>query len=177
MTEPYLGEMRMFAGTFAPKNWAFCDGQLLAVSGNEALFSLLDTTYGGDGRTTFGLPDLRGRLPVHYGSGIGLTSRPLGTRYGLENVTLKNENLPAHGHGLLASQSAATASNPAGAVLATQTDGDLIYVEKPSDSSKIQTLNADSVGQAGGGRAHSNLMPSLCLNFIIAMHGVFPSRN
>ncbi|MDF1642497.1 phage tail protein, partial [Thalassolituus oleivorans] len=103
MSEPFVGEIRMFAGNFAPRGWAFCDGQLMAVSQNDALFSLLGTVYGGDGRTTFGLPDMRGRLPVHQGQGPGLSLRRLGARYGEENVTLTVNEIPPHSHGFMAS--------------------------------------------------------------------------
>ena len=112
MSDPFIGEIKMFAGNFAPRGWALCDGQLLAVSQNDALFSLFGTIYGGDGRTTFGLPDLRGRIPIHAGSGPGLSPRRLGAKGGAENVTLTTAQLPAHKHDIFASSAGASAGNP-----------------------------------------------------------------
>lgn len=173
MSEPFVGEIRMFGGTFAPRGWAFCDGQLMAVSENDALFSLLGTTYGGDGRTTFGLPDMRGRLPVHQGSGPGLTSRRLGQGYGQENVTLTVNEMPAHRHGLMATTTEASSANPANDVLASHTDGDKNYTAASAD---IAALSSDTVGNAGESRSHTNLMPTLCVNYIISLFGIYPSR-
>ena len=173
MSEPFVGEIRMFAGNFAPRGWALCDGQLLAVSQNDALFSLLGTTYGGDGRTTFALPDMRGRLPVHQGQGPGLSMRRLGARYGEENVTLTVNEIPPHSHGLMASTAEASSPNPANDVLASHTDGDESYT---SSLSNIQGLSSDVVATTGGSRSHTNLMPALCVNYIIAMFGFYPSR-
>ena len=173
MSEPFVGEIRMFAGNFAPRGWALCDGQLLAVSQNDALFSLLGTTYGGDGRTTFALPDMRGRLPVHQGQGPGLSMRRLGARYGEENVTLTVNEIPPHSHGLMASTAEASSPNPANDVLASHADGDESYT---SSLSNIQGLSSDVVATTGGSRSHTNLMPALCVNYIIAMFGIYPSR-
>lgn len=172
MSEPFVGEIRMFAGNFAPRGWAFCDGQLLAVSQNDALFSLLGTIYGGDGRTTFGLPDLRGRIPIHAGHGPGLSERRLGSKGGSEKVTLTVNQLPSHGHPMQASQDGATSPNPQGAVLSealTTTP----YIQD------VQTvnMNADSITNVGGSRSHTNLMPFLCVHFIIALFGIYPSRH
>ena len=125
MSEPFVGEIRMFAGNFAPRGWAFCDGQLLAVSQNDALFSLLGTIYGGDGRTTFGLPDLRGRVPIHAGSGPGLSPRRLGAKAGAENVTLTVNQLPSHSHRLSGSANLASESRPEGNVLGSGLTQDL----------------------------------------------------
>lgn len=171
MSEPFVGEIRMFAGNFAPRGWALCDGQLLPVSQNDALFSLLGTIYGGDGRTTFAVPDMRGRLPVHYGSGPGLTPRPIGQRTGSETVTLTLNQIPSHTHTLQASTTEATAVAPAGQVLGTTTDG---FYEAGSNP---VNMSAQSIGSAGGQQDHTNLMASLCVNFIISLFGIYPSRS
>jgi microcystin-dependent protein len=173
MSEPFVGEIRMFAGNFAPRGWAFCDGQLLAVSQNDALFSLLGTIYGGDGRTTFGLPDMRGRIPVHAGSGPGLSPRNLGARGGAENVTLTANNMPSHGHPLQAVSRPANSRDPIGKGLAASQSGD-VYI---SDISSAQSFYSGAVSSIGGSRSHTNLMPFLCLHFIIALVGIYPSRN
>jgi len=171
MSEPFIGEIRMFAGNFAPRGWAFCDGQLLSISQNEALFSLLGTIYGGDGRTTFGLPELRGRIPIHMGSGPGLPPRSLGSKSGAETVTVTVSQLPAHTHPLQASQNTATERHPEGKVFA-QTPG----VETYSHTGPVASMGASAVGNTGGSQWHTNLMPFLCINFIIALVGIYPSR-
>jgi microcystin-dependent protein len=173
LSEPFVGEIRMFAGNFAPRGWAFCDGQLLAVSQNDALFSLLGTIYGGDGMTTFGLPDLRGRIPIHAGSGPGLAPRPLGQKAGVEKVTLTVNELPSHVH-RMASTESASGGNPGGSVLG-DTGEDFIYEEVEDKPTTL--LNAAASGHVGGSRSHSNLMPSLCIHFIIALVGIYPSRH
>jgi microcystin-dependent protein len=171
MSEPFVGEIRMFAGNFAPRGWAFCDGQLLAVSQNDALFSLLGTIYGGDGRTTFGLPDLRGRIPIHAGQGPGLSQRRLGAKGGAEDVTVTVNQLPSHSHGpLKASSQTATEALPGGAVTA-QTDIPLY-----ADDTPFAAFNSGSITTVGGSRNHTNLMPYLCIHFIIALVGIYPSR-
>lgn len=172
MSEPFVGEIRMFAGNFAPRGWAFCDGQLLAVSQNDALFSLFGTIYGGDGRTTFGLPDLRGRIPVHAGDGPGLSPRRLGAKGGAESVTLTVNQLPSHGHPLRGSSNTGNALNPGDALLATAQSQ--VYFNREE---ALTNLNAGSVSNAGGSQAHSNLMPFLCVHFIIALVGIYPSRH
>ncbi len=172
MSEPFVGEIRMFAGNFAPRGWAFCDGQLLAVSQNDALFSLLGTIYGGDGRTTFGLPDMRGRVPIHAGSGPGLSQRRLGAKFGTEKETLTVNQLPSHRHDWKASSGAATQTQPVGNALASSTGN--IYNQNPSAKSN---LSAKAVTSVGGSRSHTNLMPYLCIHFIIALFGIYPSRN
>ena len=151
---------------------AFCDGQLLAVSQNDALFSLLGTVYGGDGRTTFGLPDMRGRLPIHAGSGPGLSPRRLGAKGGEEEVTLTVNQLASHTHTPEASTAAADAANPSGAVLAS---GDTIelFTADLADSD----FSSSAITQVGGSRSHTNLMPFLCVHFIIALFGIYPSRH
>ena len=173
MSEPFVGEIKMFAGNFAPRGWSFCDGQLLAVSQNDALFSLLGTIYGGDGRTTFGLPDLRGRIPVHAGTGPGLSQRRLGAKFGSENETLTVNQLPGHTHNLQASSQAASGGAAAGNVPAQSTVG--VYLQAPNPASIFQ-LRDPSIGSVGGSQQHNNIMPYLCINFIIALVGIYPSR-
>lgn len=172
MSEPFVGEIRMFGGNFAPRGWAFCDGQLLATSQNDALFSLLGITYGGDGRTTFGLPDMRGRIPLHQGSGTGLTPRRLGSKSGSENVTLTANQLASHNHDLNANTAAATGSAPQGKVTA-ESSAPKIY----AGQNQNQTLSQEALASAGGSQPHTNLMPTLCVNFIVALFGIYPSRN
>ena len=172
MSEPFVGEIRMFAGGFAPRGWAFCDGQLLAVSQNDALFSLLGTIYGGDGRTTFGLPDLRGRIPIHQGQGPGLSSRRLGSKDGDEKVTLSTNQLASHSHDWNANTAAATGSAPAGKVLALSSPV-RIFRQIDQDTS----LASSTIANTGGSRSHTNLMPTLCIHFIIALLGIYPSRH
>ncbi len=175
MSEPFVGEIRMFAGNFAPEGWALCDGQLLAVNQHDALFSLLGTIYGGDGRTTFGLPDMRGRLPIHQGQGPGLSDRRIGQKVGTENVALTWNQNPSHNHTLASNASAANASsrNPGGNLVA-RAKGD-IYQEAVGAS--LVNMNAQSTSSTGGGQSHNNVQPFLCVNFIIALQGVFPSRS
>ena len=173
MSEPFVGEIRMFAGNFAPRGWAFCDGQLLAVSQNDALFSLLGTIYGGDGRTTFGLPDLRGRLPIHSGTGPGLSARRLGAKGGAEKVTLTVNQLSSHRHDWRASGSAATERLPTNAVYAQHGASDFYRTNSAQDVN----MNSGVVGNVGGSQSHTNLMPFLCIHFIIALVGIYPSRH
>lgn len=176
MSEPFIAEIRIFAGNFAPRSWAFCDGQLLPVSQNTALFSLIGTTYGGDGRTTTALPNLQGRAPMHPGRGPGLTARRLGQRVGAETVTLTEAQIPSHSH-------TARAVNTQGAIgqgptnttaLARSRLGDNLY---RSGTSNVVDLASASVATTGGGQAHTNLQPFLVLNFIIALQGLYPSRS
>jgi microcystin-dependent protein len=169
--DPFVGEIRMFAGNFAPLGWALCDGQLLAISQNDALFSLLGTIYGGDGRTTFGLPDLRGRVPVHQGTGPGLTNRRLGEKSGTETVTLTAAQLPSHTHQLRATGDAADTAAAAGMVQA-QAEDDVYSTEAPNVN-----MAATAVSNTGGSQAHPNLQPFQCVHFIIALFGVYPSRS
>ncbi len=171
MSEPFVGEIRMFAGNFAPRGWAFCDGQLLAVSQNDALFSLLGTIYGGDGRTTFGLPDMRGRIPNHAGTGPGLSPRPLGQKTGSENETLTVNQLPSHNHDMSVSTDAGTQSTSNGQYLASSPNVRIFRPAGPNSS----LLNT-SVTNFGGSGSHANVMPFLCVNFIIALVGIYPSR-
>lgn len=173
MSEPFVGEIRMFAGNFAPRGWAFCDGQLLAVSQNDALFSLVGTIYGGDGRTTFGLPDLRGRIPIHAGDGPGLSPRRLGANGGEEKITLTVNQLPSHRHDWPASEGQPQNDAPTDAVLAKGTATIFQTTLGPGQTD----MNADVIANTGGSQSHTNLMPFLCVHFIIALFGIYPSRH
>lgn len=178
MSDPFIGEIKMFAGNFAPQGFAFCDGQLLPTSQNDALFSLLGTTYGGDGHTTFGLPDMRGRVPVHQGQGPGLTLRQMGSKGGLETVTLDVNQLPAHNHGgaLQAVDTDATSTDPSGRMFAKAVGGSAYHTGFGRGQGPVAMANG-ILTHTGGSGSHSNLAPTLCLNFIIATFGIFPSRN
>lgn len=172
MSEPFVGEIRMFAGNFAPRGWAFCDGQLLAVSQNDALFSLLGTIYGGDGRTTFALPDLRGRIPLHAGTGPGLSPRRLGAKAGSERETLTTNQLASHSHDFNANTAPADNIAAQGRVTA---EGVGVNFYLASDQNTEMASNM--VESTGGSGSHTNLMPTLCINFIIALFGIYPSRH
>jgi len=175
MSEPFIAEIRMFAGNFAPRNWALCDGQLMPIAQNTALFSLLGTTYGGDGRTTFALPDLRGRAPMHPGHGFGLTQRQLGETNGAETVTLLASEIPAHSHELRGSDNAATTPLPVPADNMLARTAEDTY-QTPGNKT-LAMMSVNSLSAAGGGQPHNNMQPYLVLNFIIALWGIFPSRN
>ncbi len=174
-SEPFIGEIRMFAGNFAPRGWAFCDGQLLAVSQNDALFSLLGTIYGGDGRTTFGLPDMRGRMVMHAGTGPGLSTRRLGEKGGAEQVTLTAANVAGHTHAAVvhASSTSGNTDLPTGAVWAMKSRDMFYSTETPAAEmgSTAVTINA-----TGGGAAFNNVPPFTVVHYIIALFGVYPSR-
>ena len=165
MAQPYVGEIRMFAGTFAPVGWMFCEGQLLPISENETLFQLIGTTYGGDGQSNFALPDLRGRLPIHQMTGFGLASTG-----GTESVTLTTQQIPIHTHPLLVNSGAGSDPNPAGQALAGSPNLDL-YRETTADS----PMAVQKVSPVGGSQPHTNLQPYLCVHFIISLFGIFPS--
>jgi len=169
--EPFIGEVAWVPYNFAPRNWAFCDGQLLAISSNSALFSLLGTTYGGDGRTTFGLPDLRSRVMMHEGTGPGLSNRRLGTKTGQETVTLTVNQMPSHSHNQKASSGTPSTNNPENNTLASPSRTK-IY----ADNADV-AMHASTIGATGGGQAHNNLQPYTVLNCIIATQGIYPSRN
>jgi microcystin-dependent protein len=178
MSEPFIGEIRMFSGNFAPRGWALCEGQLLSVEDNQSLYALLGTNYGGNGRDTFGLPDMRGRIPVGDGYGEGLTVRRQGEQFGTEIQALTIQNIPPHKHSFMASQDLADSNEPAGNVLANT--GEKVFYENidPNDPADIIVpLTKESIQATGGNQAHSNLMPALCINFIIALGGIFPSRS
>jgi microcystin-dependent protein len=168
MSEPFLGEVRIFPFNFSPRGWAFCNGQLLPINQNTALFSLLGTTYGGNGQTTFALPNLQGRTPIGFGQGPGLSSYQLGEGGGVETVTLTQQQLPPHTHPLMASSSAATTGTP-GVTAALATPGVPIYAP---------AQNLVPMGPVGGpGQPHGNRQPYTVLNYCIALQGIFPSRN
>lgn len=176
--DPLLGEIMMFAGNFAPRGWAFCDGQLLPIAQNDALFSLLGTIYGGDGRTTFALPDLRGRAPIHAGNGPGLSNYQLGWRGGAETNTLTSAQMPPHNHALRAST---TPPNQGDATNGILPSGEVLRNGQPEElytsATPDTTMNSNSIAQSGGGQAFNNLSPYLTINFCIALQGVFPSRS
>ncbi|MCM3628986.1 tail fiber protein [Paenibacillus glycanilyticus] len=172
MSEQYLGEIRMFGGNFAPEGWAFCNGQLLSISQNDALYTLLGTTYGGDGVNTFALPDLQGRLPVHTGrSSASGKTYTLGEKAGSESVTLIMNQLPAHSHAAYSSSLAGTTSSPENAFWAASDKS--LY----SDAASNATLNAAAIGVTGGSQPHDNMMPYTAISFIISLTGVYPSQS
>src|SRR6185436_934199 len=161
----FVGEIRIFAGNFAPAGWMFCEGQLLPISENETLFQLIGTTYGGDGQSTFALPDLRGRIPVHQGNGFILAETG-----GAEEITLTVQQIPAHSHPLLVSNSTTQGTNPTGNVLGQSTQA-TIYIDDVTNVS----LATQVVGSVGGSQPHTNFQPYLCVDFIISLFGIFPS--
>ncbi len=165
MAQPYVGELRLFAGNFAPAGWMFCDGQLLPISENETLFNLIGTTYGGDGQTTFALPDLRGRVPVHQGSGVVLAETG-----GAEQVTLTASQMPAHNHALRASTAVGTGSAPGGALLAATGTANSYGSGAPT-----QGMAPGALAPQGGSQPHDNMGPYLAVSYIISLFGIFPS--
>lgn len=175
--EPLLAEIRMFAGNYAPRGWAFCDGSLLSISQNSALFSLLGTTYGGNGQTTFALPDFRGRLPMHPGQGPGLTPRALGERGGAESVTLSSAQLAPHTHALNASGQQGDGPVPDGAVWAVSVDPNTGVPLNSYGTTPTTAMSPQALGMTGDGLPHPNVQPYLCVNFIIALEGIYPSRS
>ena len=179
MSDPYIGEIRLFAGNFAPANWAFCAGQTMSIADNETLFNLIGTTYGGDGQTTYNLPDLRGRLALHVGTGNGLSTRVIGESGGTSTVTLTTNNLPIHTHTLLATSAAATTLTPSASVTFAATPTDfLAYTNpQPGDTLAEADFALNSIANAGSGQPHDNMMPYLGLNYIISLFGIFPSQN
>ena len=172
MSTPFLGEIRMFSGNFPPRDWAFCDGQILPINQYTALFSLLGTTYGGNGTSNFALPNLQGRVPVHMGSLAGGGTYVLGQMAGEEAVTLTTAQMPAHSHEFV-STNLAGLDNPAGSVLGAPVAGTALY----ASSGPTGTMNTAGNVAVGSNQPHSNLMPFLATNFIIAMAGIYPSRN
>ena len=176
--EPFLGEIRMFAGNFAPVGWNLCDGTLLSVNQYTALYSLIGTVWGGNGSTTFGVPDLRGRLPVGQGQGTGLTNRTLGQSGGTSTVTLTQAQMPAHNHTFTAVQTDGNTTSVTGALLATLTQPATGVVNRyiPGSTSATLTMATNMVSSAGGNQAHANLMPYQVVNFIIALNGLYPTR-
>jgi microcystin-dependent protein len=168
----YLGEIKMFAGNFAPNGWALCDGSLLSINNNQALFALLGTMYGGDGQTTFALPDLRGRVPIDAGQGAGLTYRNVGDMGGEETHTLIISEIPTHSHSIAADSSVGTSDRPANGLPARNAAGVPQY-----GTGQNTTLKSNTIGTTGGSNPHNNMQPYTTVNFIIALQGIFPSRN
>ncbi len=165
MGEPFVGEIRMFGGSFAPAGWAFCSGQLMAIAENDTLFTLIGTTYGGDGQSTFGLPDLQGRIPIHQGNGL-----VIGEKSGVEAVTLTTQQIPSHSH-VPGCQSGAGSQAPGNGVWAASLSS--IY----SDAAPSLLMNPSAIASAGGSQPHDNMMPFLTISFIISLFGVFPTQN
>ena len=171
MSTPYVGEIRMFGGNFAPAGWNFCDGSLLAVGDFEALFNLIGTTYGGNGQTNFAVPDLRGRLPVHQGT-PSFGSFTMGETGGFEQVTLTLSQIPVHGHPYMASTASGNASVPTSNLAANATTV-TVYYEAPSRTA----MGPNSIASTGGSQPHNNFQPYLCINFIISLFGIYPSQS
>lgn len=182
MSDPFIAQIEMFGGNFAPRGYAFCDGALLSISQNTALFSILGTTYGGDGRVTFGLPDLRGRIPVHAGNGPGLTQRRLGQKSGAETTTLTINQMPSHTHlptveTLGATATAANTSDPTNAAVAAVMTYSNDLLDPLNADMQAGSVEHPAPGATGGGQSHFNMAPFQAINFIIALVGIFPSRN
>lgn len=174
MSEPFVAEIRIFAGNFAPRGWAFCDGQLLPISQNTALFSLIGTTYGGDGRSTMGLPNLQGRAPMHAGRGPGLSDRRLGQRGGVETVTLTEAQMPNHDHTLQGVQRPATQDDPGPQFYPGVAVGATPYRNTVSN---MVNMADQALVNSGGSQPHNNMQPYLTVNYIIALVGLYPSRS
>jgi microcystin-dependent protein len=176
MSQGFVGEIRMFAGNFAPAGWAFCDGQPQAISENEALFQLIGTTYGGDGQSTFNLPDLRGRVPIHQGTGSTGTSYQLGEMAGTEQVTLTLQQIPSHNH-LVNATNATPSVTPSNAIPATATSTQQGVMAYGPQTGAALAFAAATIQPAGGSQPHENIQPILAINFIISLFGIFPSQN
>ncbi|HXH91484.1 MAG TPA: tail fiber protein [Thermoanaerobaculia bacterium] len=173
MSSPYIGEIRMFGGNFAPAGWAMCQGQLMPISQNDTLFNLIGTTYGGDGQETFGIPDVQGRLPIHMGTNPQTgTTFQIGEEAGVESVTLTTNQMPQHNHALVASTGSGTTGVPTGTVLASNLQVSLYSQFPPTNN-----MNAAGITNVGGSQPHENMMPFLVVTFIISLFGIFPSQN
>lgn len=183
MSDQFVGEIRMFAGNYAPTGWHLCDGSLLPIQNYEALFVLLGKSYGGDGTTNFGIPDLRGRLPIGQGTGQGLTARPLAQKDGVSTVVLSSAQIPSHTHVLMASTAPATGGSASNTVLAQSgnssggTNQDAHYLAPNAPVSGLFVMAGNAIGSTGGSQPHENRMLSGCVNFIIALEGSFPSQD
>jgi len=172
MGEPFVGEIRMFGGSFAPAGWAMCQGQLMPISENDTLFNLIGTTYGGDGQETFGIPDLQGRVPMHAGQGPGISQNyQIGEQAGVESVTLTSQTTPTHTHAFVATSNTALSTSPSDNVMAAG-----ITTKMYTEDVANQPLNGTVITPQGGSQPHENLQPYLCLTFIISLFGVFPSQ-
>lgn len=174
--EPYIGEIRLFAYNFAPVGWMDCNGQLLSIAEYEALFALIGTTYGGDGITTFGLPDLSGRVPVHQGTGIGLSNYVIGQKAGTETVTLTTQQIPAHSHPVYATTAAATSTTPGTSMLPAAVSGDTFYVNTLTGNNAA-AMSPQAILPSGGNQPHENTMPTLTARYCMAVWGIFPSQS
>jgi len=174
MTQPYIGEIRMFAGSFAPAGWAFCDGRLLAISENDALYNLIGTTYGGDGQSTFALPDLRGRAPVHFGTLSGGQTYIVGQQAGVEQVTLITTQIPSHTHAPQATTNNGDTDSPEGARWARVTNNPPYRDQDPNVT--MGTAGTAISGSVGGSQPHDNMQPYLTISFIISLYGIYPSQ-
>ena len=173
MGEPFVGEIRMFGGSFAPAGWALCQGQTMAISENDTLFTLIGTTYGGDGQETFNLPDLQGRAPLHMGTGPGLSQTyTIGEQAGVESVTLTAATTPTHNHAVVCSGDLAATADPTGSLLAQPQTLNLYFGDVAGAN-----MNGNAITPIGGSQPHENLQPYLCITFIISLYGVFPSQN
>lgn len=168
---PYVGEIRMFAGNFAPNGWMFCEGQTMPISENEVLFQLIGTTYGGDGQETFNLPNLASRVPIHMGTGPDGTTYQIGEMAGTEQETLTVNQIPVHSHPLLASTAIGTSNTASGNVTSQSVSVKMYIAEQPTAN-----MNPNAVSSVGGSQPHENTQPFLCINFIISLFGVFPSQ-
>jgi microcystin-dependent protein len=172
MSEPFIGEVRMFGGNFAPAGWAFCDGALMPIAENDQLFTLIGTTYGGDGQSTFALPNLQGRIPIHQGQGPGITqSYVIGEMLGVESVTLTTQQIPVHNHAFTASTGAGSSTTPVDNIPASPPVAKLYRSGTPSDP-----FPAGLVQPSGGSQPHDNLMPYIAINYIISLFGIFPNQ-
>jgi microcystin-dependent protein len=165
---PFVGEIRMFGGNFNPNGWAFCNGATIPISQNDVLFNLIGTTYGGDGQSTFQLPDLQGRFPIHQGTGSGLSTYVIGQKAGVETVTLTTQQIPNHTHQALCYNAGGNANSPANGEWAV---GAAYYINSAPNT------NMGSLGSTGGSQPHDNMIPFLCVTFIISLFGIFPSQN
>lgn len=175
MSTPFLGEVRLFGFGFVPAGWQACDGSLLSIAQNDTLYSLLGTTYGGDGQTTFGVPDLQGQIPLHQGTGPGLSSRVLGEGGGTEMVTLTAQQLAAHEHAFTATNAGADSKTPSASVQLGAVSGDALYTSDPQGTPLA--MSPASTLPAGGSQPHDNLMPTMAVQFCIALDGIYPSQN
>jgi len=175
MSDPFIAEIRIFAGNFAPRSWAFCNGQLLPISQNTALFSLIGTIYGGDGRTTVGLPNLQGRAPMHAGQGPGLTNRRLGERQGVTSVTLSAAQMTSHTHSLQGRNNPALVRVPSSQVTLSRSRGTSAFQQDTTNN--LTNMASEALPDSGGSQAHTNIQPLLGLNFIICLAGIYPSRS
>ena len=175
MSSPYIGEIRMFGGSFAPAGWAFCAGQLVPISQNDTLFNLIGTTYGGDGQSTFALPDLQGRFPVHQGTVSG-TTFTIGEKSGTETVTLTTNQIPQHNHSAIASTNVGDQTTPLNNTWAQKANAPTVY-STVAGAGTLSNMNAQNLSSSGGSQPHENMQPFLVVSFIISLFGIFPTQN